>query len=73
MKRLSHEQIAWLRSNFPQGTRIMLDYMAEDPNPVPAHSCGTVQYIDDAGTIHCIWDNQRTLGICPEVDRFHKI
>ena len=32
-----------------------------------------VEFVDDAGTIHTTFDNGRNLGICPEVDRFHKI
>ena len=32
-----------------------------------------IEFVDDAGTIHTTFDNGRNLGICPEVDRFHKI
>ncbi len=30
-------------------------------------------WVDDIGTLHCEFDNGRSLGICPEVDSFHKI
>lgn len=36
-------------------------------------TCGTVQFVDDAGTLHCKFDKGRTLGVIPDVDQFHKI
>ena len=32
-----------------------------------------VDHVDDAGTLHCIFDNGRTLGDIPGVDDFHVI
>ena len=32
-----------------------------------------IQFVDDAGTLHCKFDNGRTLGVIPDVDKFHKI
>lgn len=51
----------------------MLDAMYDDPRPIEPGTKGTVEFVDDAGTIHTTFDNGRNLGICPEVDRFHKI
>lgn len=62
-----------LQEFFSPGTRIMLDQMNDDPNPVPPGTTGTVKFVDDAGTLHTDFDNGRSLGICPEVDSFHKI
>ena len=61
-----------LRELYPVGTRIMLDYM-EDIQAVPTATKGTVDHIDDMGTIHMKWDNGSNLGICPDADRFHVI
>lgn len=61
-----------LRQRYPEGTRICLDHM-EDLCPVENGTCGTVQFVDDAGTLHCKFDNGRTLGVIPDVDQFHKI
>ena len=61
-----------LRELYPVGTRIMLDYM-EDIQAVPTGTKGTVDHIDDMGTIHMKWDNGSNLGICPDADRFHVI
>lgn len=30
-------------------------------------------FVDDAGTLHCKFDNGRMLGVIPDVDQFHKI
>lgn len=68
---LSRKQVLWLKQNYPSGTKLVLDYM-DDPVPVARGSVGIVQYVDDIGTIHCIF-NGRLVGVCPEVDRFHKI
>ena len=74
MNTMSRGRIEFYRKNYPAGTRIQLDRMnADDPRPVPAGTKGTVISVDDIGTVHCEFDNGRCLGICPEVDAFHKI
>lgn len=65
--------VDYYKKSFPPGTRIMLDAMYDDPRPIEPGTKGTVEFVDDAGTIHTTFDNGRHLGICPEVDRFHKI
>lgn len=47
--------------------------MDNDPRPIPPGTKGIVQFVDDAGTLHCKFDNGRTLGVIPDVDQFHKI
>ena len=56
------------RAKYPPGTRIMLLSMDDPHHPVPPGTRGTVEHVDDAGTIHMKWDNGRSLGICTEVD-----
>lgn len=74
MKTMSRGRIEFYKENYPVGTRIQLDRMnADDPRPIPAGTKGTVISVDDIGTVHCEFDNGRCLGICPEVDAFHKI
>lgn len=65
--------VDYYKKSFLPGTRIMLDAMYDDPHPIEPGTKGTVEFVDDAGTIHTTFDNGRHLGICPEVDRFHKI
>lgn len=58
---------------YPAGTRIKLIHMDDPYNPVEEGTCGTVTMVDDAGTIHMRWDNRRSLGLCPEKDKFEVI
>lgn len=74
----NEKKVEMLRQRYPEGTRICLDHM-EDICPVESGTCGTVQFVDDhiskanAGTLHCKFDDGRTLGVIPDVDHFHKI
>lgn len=35
------------------------------------HNKKKIEHMDDIGTVHCIFDNGRTLGVIPGVDDFH--
>lgn len=70
---MSKGRIEFYKEHYPAGTRIMLDSMGDDPLPVPNGTKGTVVAVDDIGQLHVNFDNGRCLGICPEVDSFHKI
>ena len=52
-----------LQERYPRGTRIVLLSMGNDPNPILPGTRGTVNVIDDIATVHCTFDNGRTLGI----------
>ena len=69
----AQEQINRLRAQYPEGTRIQVDSMENDPRPIPSGTKGTVLYVDDIGTIHCKFDNGRGLGLIPDEDKFHVI
>ncbi len=60
------------KERYPKGTRIELLSM-NDSQAVPPGTRGTVNHVDDLGTIHMNWDNGRTLGICPQEDSFRKL
>lgn len=70
---MSRGRIEFYKEHYPAGTRVQLDSMGDDPRPVPSGSKGTVVFVDDTGTVFAEFDNGRLLGICPEVDSFHKI
>ncbi len=70
---LKEEYVEHLKQMYPQGTRIQLDYMGPDAHPIPPGTKGTVDVVDDIGTIHCRFDNGRYFGIIPDTDRFHMI
>jgi hypothetical protein len=61
------------QSEYPPGTRILLIHMGNDPNPVNDGTRGTVMAVDDIGTLHCSFDNGRSLGIVPGEDSFRKL
>ena len=73
MQKMSKGRIEFYKEHYPAGTRIMLDSMGDDPNPLPSGAKGTVSFVDDIGTLHCEFDCGRSFGICPDVDKFHKI
>ena len=58
---------------YPPGTRVMLLHMGDDPNPVSDHTRGTVTAVDDIGTVHCFFDNGRSLGLAAGEDQFRKL
>lgn len=64
----------YYKEHYPAGTRILLEHMGDDESrPIPDGTMGTVNCVDDVGTLHCTFDNGRALGICPEVDDFHRV
>ncbi len=53
------------------GLRIHLVSMdSEDPNPIDSGLEGTIDRVDDLGTIHVNWDDGRRLGVIPGVDDY---
>ena len=58
---------------YPKGTRIEVVAMGDDPRPIEPGTKGTVDVVDDMGTVHCTFDNGRRLGLIPNVDVFQKI
>ena len=57
MKTMSSERIKFYKEKFPVGTRIQLDRMGDDLNPIPKGTKGTASYVDDLGSIFCKFDN----------------
>ena len=62
-----------LKTKYPKGTRIMLIEMGDDPRPIPPHSKGTIEFVDDMATMHCTFDNGRRLGLIYGEDSFRKL
>ena len=70
---LSQKQVEKIKEKYPAGTRIELIHMDDPYVPIESGTKGTVESVDDAGTLHMRWDNGRTLGIVPGEDQFKVI
>lgn len=58
-----------------RGDRIRLIHMADDPDPIPAGSTGTIESVTEGplGQVWIRWDSGRSLALIPGVDRFEII
>ena len=70
----SREVVEDLRKQFPEGTRVALVHMGDDPYSklIPGDR-GTVRCVDDAGTIHIRWDCGSGLGLAYGEDTCRKL
>lgn len=73
MKIPTKTDIERLNAKYPKGTRVKLIAMLQEKYPVPSGTKGTVTGVDDVGTIHVSWDNNSSLGLVEEIDKFEII
>ena len=64
---------AAIKKIFKKGTRVKLIHMAEDIHPIPDGTLGTVDNVDDIGTVHVDWDNGRRLGVVLDEDEIEVV
>jgi uncharacterized pyridoxamine 5'-phosphate oxidase family protein len=69
----SKETVARLRARFPQDCRVELVRMNDPYTNLRPGVRGRVEFIDDAGTAHCAWDNGSTLGAVYSEDEIIRV
>ena len=65
----SREQVEAVRRRYPAGLRVALDSMDDPYSKLRPGDKGTVDHVDDIGTIFVTWDSGSGLGIAYGVDR----
>ena len=73
MRIMSRKDVEALRKKYPKGTRVELVSLEDPYSRLPEGTRGTVDAVDDIGTIHVRWDNGSGLGIVPGVDTVRKV
>lgn len=58
-----NSKIEQIKKMYPEGTKIKLNYMKDNYNPVPNGTLGVVDHVDDAGQIHVKWENGSSLAL----------
>jgi hypothetical protein len=69
MKYPNKEKLEIMRKRYPAGTRIELMSMNDSQAP-PKGTKGTIEGIDDIGSILVSWDNGSNLNLIYEIDKF---
>lgn len=62
-----------LRSSYPKGRRVELVEMDDPYTTLKPGDRGSVNCVDDTGTIFVHWDNGSGLGVVYGVDRIRKV
>ena len=70
---MNSDEVKIRKKLYTEGTRICLDEDMDDPQGVPAGTCGTVTGVDDIGSIAMAWDIGSSLNLLPDIDHFHII
>ena len=69
---MTEKRIEELRKTYPEGTKLRLISMDDKQAPQPG-TIGTVDFIDDVGTIHMRWKTGSSLGLIPGTDMFEVV
>jgi len=69
----SKETVERLRKQYPAGTRVELVRMNDQYSKLRPGDKGTVDFVDDTGTIFCTWDRGSSLGVAYGEDLVKKL
>lgn len=73
MKFPNKEQVGQVRRMYPQGTRVELVSMSDPYATFKTGDLGTVDFVDDTGTVFVNWDSGSTLGVVYGVDVIRRV
>ena len=67
------ETVERLRKQYPHGCRVELVGMNDPYATLKPGEKGTVDFIDDTGTIFCVWDCGSSIGVVYGEDAVRKL
>ena len=67
------EQVGRVRRMYPPGTRVEVTEISDPYSKLAAGSRGTVEFVDDTGSVFCAFDNGEHIGLLYGVDGYRKI
>jgi hypothetical protein len=67
------EIVQEIKKQYPSGTRVRLVRMNDPYRDIPVGTGGTVDFVDDTGTIHVVWDTGNHLGVVYGEDACEKV
>lgn len=70
---IREEELEALREKYPQGCRVELVKMDDPYREMPPGLRGTVEGVDDSGSIHVHWDNGSSLAVVYKEDECRKL
>lgn len=59
------EEVSGLKSKYQEGTRVSCISMVSDQHLIPVGMEGTVEEVDDLGSVHIKWDNNLSIAFLP--------
>ena len=70
---VKRQELERLRKEYPTGTRVELIRMDDPYRTIPAGTIGMVEFVDDAGQIHTVWEDNGSLALSPGEDEWKKV
>lgn len=70
---VSRQTLERLRKEYPAGTRVELICLDDPYRKIPSGTIGTVEFVDEAGQLHTVWDGYGSLATIYGVDEWRKI
>ena len=60
---VNRQTLERLRKEYPEGTRVELIRLDDPYRKIPSGTTGTVEYVDDAGQLHTVWNGHGSLAM----------